>query len=595
MKRDLLIMFLLASLLVMTGCSPENIPGGDDGVEEAQTSYLAINLRPADESSTRAANGYQDGEPFENKVSSVRFYFFNAVGGIANVNITSSGGYVNYYNWTPGTVGKDPTNPDDATDKGDQNPDTNDQDDIESKLTATIVINTAKGDKVPNMVAAVINPPADLGTASMSLTQLKQIVADYASSTYTDTNTENGTFVMFNSIFDGDDGSGAVVINQSGDKKNLWTTATDAKAHPVTIYVERSVAKVRVTLGSDVSAAATTSMLALKDKEGHDLKVGAEQVYLKLEGWGLTADINEGRLVKKINPDWTYSWWRGTHRCFWAINSMTATAANRYHNYTNSINNSLGTITGTGESQVTTQGAALYTNENAQLNDINGTEGQARNRTKVILKGTLCKSDGSAFTIVRHLGTHFADDYSETEADNLKELKKSILNQLSAKGYNYYTPDGTGRKQLDVGDLKITIATPVESEDSKNNCYVYAQLTTEAQGKTWYTSLDGTTTADKDVINGNLKNKDIVDWALVWNGGMTYYYYEIKHLGDQIGVVRNHVYDTTVTKIAGLGTPVYDPEQIIYPEKPNPNDHFIAAQIMILSWRIVGSQNELEW
>lgn len=595
MKRDLLIMFLLASLLVMTGCSQENIPGGDDGVEDAQTSYLAINLRPADESSTRAANGYQDGELFENKVSSVRFYFFNAAGGIANVNITSSGGYVNYYDWTPGTAGKDPTNSDDATEKGDQNPDTNDQDDIESKLTATIVINTAKGDKVPNMVAAVINPPADLGTASMSLTQLKQIVADYASSTYTDTdtNTENGTFVMFNSIFDGDDGSGAVVINQSGDKKNLWTTAKDAKAHPVTIYVERSVAKVRVTLGSDVSAAADSSMLALKDKEGHDLKVGADQVYLKLEGWGLTADINEGRLVKKINPGWDYSWWRGTHRCFWAINSMTA--ANRYHDYENSIDNSIGTITGTGESQVTTQGAALYTNENAQLNDINGTEGQAKNHTKVILKGKLCKADGSAFTIVRHLGTHFADDYSETEANNLKELKKSILNQLSAKGYNYYTPDGAGRKQLDVGDLKITIAKKVESENSKNNCYVYAQLTTEAEGKTWYTSLEGSTTADKDVINGNLKNKNIVDWALVWKGGMTYYYYEIKHLGDQIGVVRNHVYDTTVTKIAGLGTPVYDPEQIIYPEKPDPNDHFIAAQIMILSWRIVGSQNELEW
>lgn len=590
-------MFLLASLLVMTGCSQENIPGGDDGVEDAQTSYLAINLRPADESSTRAANGYQDGEQFENKVSSVRFYFFNAAGGIANVNITSSGGYVNYYDWTPGTSDKDPDYKDDPdnVDPGNQVGGSDPTDDIESKLTATIVINTAKGDKVPNMVAAVINPPADLGTASMSLTQLKQIVADYASSTYTDTNTENGTFVMYNSIFDGDDGNGAVVINQSGDKKNLWTTAKDAKAHPVTIYVERSVAKVRVTLGSDVAAAAGTSMLALKDKEGNNLKVGAEQVYLKLEGWGLTADINEGRLVKKINTDWPGTWWNGTHRSFWAINSMSTNAANRYHDYTNSINNSLGTITGTGESQVTTQGAALYTNENAQLNDINGTEGQARNHTKVILKGTLCKSDGRAFTIVRHLGTLFADDYSETEADNLKELKKSILNQLSAKEYKYYTQEGSMRRQIDERDLKITIATQVESEGSKNNCYVYAQLTTEAEGKTWYTSLDGTATADKDVINGNLKNKDIVDWALVWNGGMTYYYYEIKHLGDQIGVVRNHVYDTTVTKIAGLGTPVYDPAQIIYPEKPDPNDHFIAAQIMILSWRIVPSDNELEW
>ncbi len=599
MKRDLLIMFLLASLLVMTGCSQENIPGGDDGVEDAQTSYLAINLRPADESPTRAANGYEDGDPLENKVNSVRFYFFGAAGGIANVNITSSGGYVNYYDWTPGSSDKDPDYKDDPdnVDPGNQDPDnpgngdTNNQDDIESKLTATIVINTAKGDKVPNMVAAVINP-AGLPDESLPLTELKKKVADYASAAYTG----EGTFVMFNSIYAGGDGNGngAVVINQSGDKKNLWTTAKDAKEHPVTIYVERSVAKVRVTLGNEV-AAAGTSMLALKDKEGNDLKVGAEQVYLKLEGWGLTADTSEGRLVKKINPGWAGTWWNSTHRSFWAINSMTAT--NRYHDYKNSIGSAIGTITvGEGGSTTTTPGAALYTNENAVANDYDPvTTGQAPNHTKVILKGKLCDHEGKPFTIVRHLGTHFADDYSETEADNLKELKKSILNQLSAKGYNYYTPDVAGRKQLDVGDLKITIATKIESEDSKNNCYVYAQLTTEAEGKTWYTSLDGTTTADKDVINGNLKNKDIVDWALVWNGGMTYYYYEIKHLGDQIGVVRNHVYDTTVTKIAGLGTPVYDPTQIIYPEKPDPNDHFIAAQIMILSWRIVGSQNELKW
>lgn len=584
-------MFLLASLLVMTGCSQENIPGGDDGVEEAQTSYLAINLRPADESSTRAANGFEDGTDIENHVDKVRFYFFNAVGGIANVNITETGGYVNYYEWTPGTTGKDPNKPDDPdnTDPGNQVGGSDPTDDIESKLTATIVINTAKGDKVPNMVAAVINPP-DLGTASMSLAQLKQIVADYASSTYT----VKDKFVMFNSIFDGDDGNGAVVINQSGDKNNLWKTAKDAKEHPVTIYVERSVAKVKVTLGSDVAAAAGASMLKLKDKDGNDLMVGSEQVYLKLEGWGLTADINEGRLVKKISPAWDYPWWRGTNRSFWAINSMTADAANRYHDYTNSINNSIGTITVADGSTTTTAGAALYTNENAQLNDLDGTEGKAKNHTKVILKGKLCKSDGKAFTIVRHLGTLFADNYSETEADNLKELKKSILSQLSAK-YKYYTQEGSTRRQIDERDLKITIASKIESEDSKNNCYVYAQLTTEAEGKTWYTTLDGTTTADKTTINGNLKNKDIVDWALVWRDGMTYYYYEIKHLGDQIGVVRNHVYDTTVTKIAGLGTPVYDPTQVIYPEKPDPNDHFIAAQIMILSWRIVGSQNELEW
>lgn len=90
-----------------------------------------------------------------------------------------------------------------------------------------------------------------------------------------------------------------------------------------------------------------------------------------------------------------------------------------------------------------------------------------------------------------------------------------------------------------------------------------------------------------------------MDRALVWNSGMTYYYYEIIHngVGDNAtkGVVRNHIYDTKVTKIAGLGTPVYDPDMSIYPEKPDPNDHYIAAQINILSWRIVKNDYVLEW
>ena len=53
------------------------------------------------------------------------------------------------------------------------------------------------------------------------------------------------------------------------------------------------------------------------------------------------------------------------------------------------------------------------------------------------------------------------------------------------------------------------------------------------------------------------------------------------------GVVRNHIYAINVTKIAGLGTPVYNPDEIIYPETPEENEHYIAAQINILSWRVV--------
>lgn len=559
--------------LALIGCSSENDPitgGNTDPVKT--TSYMAVNLVSSD--ITRAATGYEDGSEAENKVNSVRFYFFNGAGGAVNVKYQANGSYVNFYDWTPG-----------ATDQKDG---AVDGDDIESKLKATIVINTAGGDKIPQRIAAVLNPPTIDGTPllsdeSISLSDLKKKVANFAASDLTKT----GKFVMFNSVGGGGEEFSTTLI----DKANLCKSDTDAQNNPVTIYVERSVAKVRVTLGAAVSNAGTTTGLALKDKEGKDILVDGKPVYLKLDGWGLTAEISEGRLIKKVNPKWEGNSWYSDHRSFWAINSMSAT--NKYKNY-NAINTTFAA------------GNALYTNENAQPTDVDGTtEGQAKERTKVIFKGQLCKADGTPLTIVRHLGAYFGDTESETEADNLKELKKSILNQLAANGKNYYygITSGTtsGRAQIGTGDIKIVIASQGEKEGSKgskNSCYVYAQLTEAAKAKTWYTSSDETVTTpvQSTEIDTNLANSNVVDRALVWKSGMTYYYHEIEHVyGEtkQSGVVRNHIYAVNVTKIAGLGTPVYDPTQIVYPEVPDPNNHYIAAQINILSWRVVTNNVEL--
>lgn len=562
MKKYFLFMSVLASLF-LAGCSQEEIApdGEDNGSGEANTSYMAVNLMSSDVKGTRAAAGYEDGSVDENNVEKVRFYFFTANGAIAPVKFLN-GSYVNYYDWTPS--------------EKDQKKDVVDTDDTESVLNATIVISTKDGDKLPQSIAAVLNPTG-LKDKSMNLTELKGVVTDYAGPVLT----SKGKFVMFNSVYGKDKAEVCAVPIES---TNLQKTPGNAEKNPITIYVERSVAKVKVSLGTDV-ASASSDKLQLADKDGNDLKVGGEQVYLKLGGWSLTAETTEGRLVKAIDPTWASDWWNGSgafaHRSFWAINSKDA--ANKYSVSYNDITTLFTT--------------AKYTNENALDYD---TESPI-NRTKVILKGQLCKADGSNFTIVRHLGAHFADTYSETPADNLPALKANILSQLTANGYNYYLENEQTRTGLSANDLKIVIATQDKIENSKNNCYVYAQLTDEAAQKTWYNSLDKTvtTTITASEINNNLKDKDIVDWALVWKDGMTYYYYEIIHYGigenATKGVVRNHIYDTKITKIAGLGTPVYNPDEVIYPEKPDENNHYIAAEINILSWRIVSNEYALEW
>lgn len=574
MKRDLLIMFLLASLLVMTGCSQENIPGGDDGVEDAQTSYLAVNLVSSDATGTRAdGNGFEDGSAKENTVNKVRFYFFNGGGGTVDVRYTASG-YVNFYDW------ENPT------------PDTGNPGDVEKILTATIVIDTKKGDRLPVRIAAVINPDnvTGLGNTSLSLTSLKGIAQDYA---FSDLAKDEGAgkFVMFNSVYveNGTDFSTTDIKSS-----NICTTETLAKENPVIIHVERSVAKVSVELGDNVKAA-DGGKIALKDKVtgGENILVGGKQVYLKLGGWELAAETDKGRLVKKINPQWEGTWWKPSaypHRTFWAINYLGATNV-----YDKSY------------SQTTTPfGAAnyLYTNENAQKND-GDYSGNARNSTKVIVQGTLVDVNDQPFTIVRHMGTRFADD-----PDNFNNLKNSVLAVLENKGYFYYYKDGENFRQITNADLDVVVPTTVTNENSGSNCYVYTKLNSTAEAKQWYKSTvkdPAQSTAYTQIqyseINGTLKDKKadnsgyIIDRALVWKSGMTYYYYEIKHLdGCNVpSVVRNHIYKTTITNIAGLGTPVYNPGDIIYPEKPDEKEYYIAAQVKILSWRVVSTNYDLEW
>lgn len=556
-------MSLMASLL-MAGCSQEEIPDGGKDSNGDGNSYMTINLVSSDAVGSRASSGYEDGEEFESKVTNVRFYFFNGTGGAALVKL-KNGQYVNYYDWTP---------EEQKSDKED--------DDIESILSATIIINTTQEDKLPTMVAAVLNPTIT-DNQSRSLSDLKSHVADYATTELT----TSGKFVMYNAVYAKGNTEISATPIQAG---NLQDTEEKAKANPVKIYVERNVAKVSVELAAGFDATTKRLRLTSIDKTTQaesPLTIDGKQVYLEILGWDLTAETSEGRLIKKINPQWGTEWvWNSTHRSFWAINSMTDNIHNVYpHNY-NNISTSFD--------------KALYTNENAQKTDIDASiQCKAKENTKVILKGKLCDENGEALNIVRHIGAHFIDD------NNYSQLRRNILSQLAInKQYYYDDVDGTGtvigRKQIGIDEIQIANTTLKPEEDSKNNCYVYAQLTEAAKTKTWYTSMaeDALPIADAaKTINADLANPKLVSWPLVWKSGMTYYYYEIKHLPEskETGVVRNHIYKTKVTKIAGLGTPVYNPEDIIYPEKPDDNDHYIAAEVDILSWRIVNNEYELKW
>lgn len=98
---------------------------------------------------------------------------------------------------------------------------------------------------------------------------------------------------------------------------NLRKTEGDAEDHPVTIYIERVLAKVRlsakwnenITKVNNVTYNEKTyTAVALKDKDGKAIQNDGKQVYAIFTGWNITGTANLSYLFKKVNntSKWTF-------------------------------------------------------------------------------------------------------------------------------------------------------------------------------------------------------------------------------------------------------------------------------------------------
>ena len=131
-----------------------------------------------------------------------------------------------------------------------------------------------------------------------------------------------------------------------------------------------------------------------------------------------------------------------------------------------------------------------------------------------------------------------------------------------------------------------------EATEQNHRYLAYAKLASASETKN-FVGPDGTTVLSKETVNEMLNS---VRPAKIWMQG-GYYYMDIKHLAatagkvGEFGLVRNHLYDIIIDGITGLGTPVYDPEKIITPEKTDSDESFIAARINVLAWRVVADDD----
>ncbi len=584
-------LFLLSSLCaaaLFTACSsndePLNPAGGD---ENTIGHYLSVNVVATPDAGSRANTGdpnkkaqYEDGTSTENAVTTVRFYFFYGSG---NPSVVKAGSKVNYYDWKA---------PVDDNNTGAPN--------VERQLEAVLLISTAAGDDLPEQMVAVLNPRAELGNDSYSLNALRNKTADYAALANKEDDKDR-VFPMVNSVYMASDNSVVKATKVTSD--HYMNTEKEAKGNPVVIYVERNVAKVRARLAASLTADENGLIKLKNNDEGKsDLTIGEKKVYLKLNGWNVTEDVNEAYLSKRIDTSWepdilgTSTPWNYApyFRSYWADACLGVTNRNYDFNSAKKFNFTDG---------------YTYCNENAERKEYNNVMPKA---TKVILNGMLCNDKGEALTICEYYGVKFIDDNDQTS------LKNSVLTHLQENGDYYYKKtfdaDNNETKYTSISASDITFKTVtaggIITAGQEGAYYVIPCL--KSQSDEWVVSAadDASKIIDKvknegDVINVDPIGVNDVDAALrgpkealrhakIWNTGMTYYYADIQHFA-KTGVVRNHVYETTISAIYGLGTPVWDPSEVIFPGKPQDEDTYIAAQINILSWRLVPSNVTLDW
>lgn len=531
MKIKFLKFALIA--LLFTACKPT--PDGGDGTNpnggDGESSYIAITL-----ASDGNRGDFEDGSAEERLVKNAHVFFFRD-GQAFNVVTETEKNYIEI------TVNN--------TNTGAENGN------VEDVTGKVMVIDSYQGE-LPNQMVAVLNWTPE--KSKYSLEELQKAIVGHISNNLVD-----GTnyFIMSNSTYK--DASGDVYATplESGDFK---TTKGDAEANPVKVYVERVAAKVRVNTPGDID----DDQEGTTDEHIFKLKDVELPIYAKVTGWTIYNANTQSYLLKNL-PNLAYNdettlgfYWNSpsNHRSYWAESCL------------NSFNEVEGVDTLSYKDR-------MYCCENT----LGNTETEKDSRTKVIITAQLQNATGDVVEVARWFG----QDYSGRES-----LLTAVANTL-VNTY-YYKVSETEYSSITWKDL---MAVQKEENDGVNikEYQVYFQLNTEEDDygveKVWYIiDADG----DFVQINNDNLNAELIQNikpALLYAGGMTYYFTDIKHLGNTYGVVRNHVYDMNIQSITGYGTPISSDNVIVNPTEPEDHSTFVAAEINILSWRVVSNDINL--
>ncbi len=589
MKKITMFSSVLATALMMTvvSCSSsDDITGGNgSGNAEGTTSYIAINLNsvgnaPTSRAYNQGEGTYDDGEKKENNITKVRFYFYNADG-------------TSYTLQSAGENGEKPSKNyiDYQVKLGGEN-----HDNTVSGTTSAVLVLNGESNVAPAAMLTVVNPDVntemlDGATANRWSTMRTEMKGKKF-------NDPTNGFMMSNSTYE--DGGKDLCTTQLTGK--TFSSAADAKKSPVDVFVERVNAKVKTTVGDANFVKVTTDVelggvnfkgkYKTKDPVGKlatiqpDGTTKETDVYAYIDAWGLGDEDGQAMLYKQIDvQNWTDATlgfsatnpWSvaAYHRCFWGKSvAFGGTPSNSPVNHPyKEIKAELGT--------------ALYTLPNTPTSYNEGvfTDPMKSYLTKIMVAARLAYTDGGKVLpaeICTYKGQKFLGK------DN---VKKVIARELRTY-YKKNTGAGESYTQIEASD--IDFSSKVTSGLKLQNYQVVADL---RSGLTeLYLKKGGNfETVDVAKVRAEMQQAPVD----ISNGGRTYYYTPIKHLGKEnypaeYGVVRNHSYQVEISSIKGFGTPVYNPDTEITPVLPSDDKTYLAAKISVLSWRVVSDKVNLD-
>lgn len=571
MKTGKLISIALLSLAV--ACSKENVTSNQGGSDANQ--YMAVDIAMSVGSSTKAPADYRDGSEAEStvNVNNSIFLFYDAYGNYLTSGVISA---------TDGSVDEN----------GNLKLTVNNQSGfVEKESKAVIVLGPTR--LRPALVLAVLNYDNCNALKTLSLADVHKKVDNKAIST------EAGKFTMTNSIYvDGNNVVNATPIAASSVKE----TKEEALKSPVQIYVEREVAKVNMKAKDGLNKTADGKICFETPNAEYVLNGVKVSARIVVDGWAANAFNTTSYLVKEVPTSWLVTnpfanWYdEAAKRTFWAQDP----------NYSGSEEYVFGR---TPEGEPGTYKNVKYLSWNDATQNkvdsynymyentadkasarVNGGE-LANVPTILIAAHVETAKTGEAWTrqdIYKFGGLFYTNDALKNYA--AEQILKGKLH------WEYTTVEGLKIASVEPKQIDATFIANVVDNSGSVKVKV-AAVTAPAEGaklmkedNSVIASADWAKTVE-DILNGengfNIAKKELV----CFKDGMCYYQVPIKHnqAAEDVtyGTVRNHIYELTLSKIAKIGNPVFNPEEKLVLIPGEEKNYYVSAELKVLKWRVI--------